>query len=295
MSMTYCYGASNWDYTFTNDKGYSETYHGFPPPSSLDDYIEAGPDTWASQPGVHAKFTFVGACDIKHNDADIWVFGIHGKENHIGGAAVCWKAGKGDWCKRDVVWITDDHEMTTARGHAYMVSAAVHEFGHVLGLSHPCQSTCYGPIMSYYSCAHSPDGSCVTAPSYADIVGVQLIYGWHDTPGGGCDVVVSPSTQDPGARVVKPPVLPTSNLLDLIPGTTAAGVLQTLPYLDDGDDVVGAARGVVNEAASRVTDYHVNPADEADSAVGAVQNEVGSFGVNPPDLYRVAKKCVAGS
>jgi hypothetical protein len=109
LSMTYCFGEGNWSYG---------GYDAFALPQQLRPYASYGPDTWSTTPGLRVDFSNVGSC-TSAADADVWVYGYHGRRYHEGGNELCMSVDRG-YCKRAAVRLTVDYDVTTAKGQALL-------------------------------------------------------------------------------------------------------------------------------------------------------------------------------
>jgi len=290
-SLTYCYPRSDWTMTYSN----GEKTYGSPLPAAYRSYVDAAANVWSDTPGLRVSLV-PAACSSR---TDIRVYGFHGRAKDAAGEAGCFADGK-RYCRAGsgFVFLSVDDPADDKHAKA-LLHASIHEFGHVLGLDHPCDHLCGGPVMSYGSCRNTED--CSTLPDYNDVVGLQLVYGWPDTS-GGCEV------SGHLVRAGSPPVqVNLSDLTDRLGSLnhllddrpTVAGALPPArrwlpPAADGGDVVAGAANLVARLADQRVDAYGTLDAMGGSLARGVywLAGEIGAGGAVPalPDPVR----CVAG-
>ncbi|HSW37279.1 MAG TPA: matrixin family metalloprotease [Candidatus Saccharimonadales bacterium] len=298
-SLTYCFPQR--DHTTYNSDG-SHTY-GSALPADRMASVKAAANIWNDNPKIAVKLTAT-SCSAK---TDIQVYAYHDGADGYGGIASCTNDGK-DWCYAGSGLIHLNIDIPNSKDNAqYLLHTAVHEFGHVLGLAHPCNNTCKGPVMSYATC---PDSShCPATPNNDDIVGIQVVYGW--TPGGGgtCDLLIPadsstsistqtyltdplltttplPTIPDPGTLV---PALPNSTVLTS-PLPTLNSTL-TVPSMDDlvyGTDyirdpeekgpvappITGDAVSGALDMVNRLADPSVDAYATLEATGGSLSNEI---------------------
>ncbi|HSW37275.1 MAG TPA: matrixin family metalloprotease [Candidatus Saccharimonadales bacterium] len=204
-SLTYCFPTSE----RTIETSYGKM-QGYPLPADYQKNVNSGAHIWSTTPGLQVKLA-VSGCTSK---TDIRIYAVHmgSGQRGIVGLGGC-SVDSSKYCQPGSGQIEVNIDQPNNDAHAqFWLNEAVHEFGHVLGLAHPCDNKCVGPVMSYATCPSADN--CPADPNYDDIAGIQQVYRWPATSngGGGCNLVSATDTSTTTHTYLTDPVIGTTPL-----------------------------------------------------------------------------------
>ncbi|MGQ9368572.1 matrixin family metalloprotease [Azospirillum sp. ST 5-10] len=191
-------------------------------------YVHAAMGAWDRASGL--TLTQVGSADV----ADIRITTLEALEAPADakGWSLFWADDEGAAITRGFVGLPDSPEFYGAAQSAWI---AVHEIGHVLGLSHPFQQDLglagdhAATVMSYNP---APDGGYPSTPMPLDVAAVQRLYGYDEEilgDGGG-----APLAGGAGYDLIRG-----ADGADLVHGFQAPDIL----YGHGGDDTLHGGQG----------------------------------------------------
>jgi hypothetical protein len=308
-SLTYCFPTTNRTIEFT---GGAPSADGFPLPPAWVPIVKSAAAVWNSTEGIRVNLV-ASDCSAK-TDVEIRGFsGKHWKDGHATGLGGCYTFDGGPddgFCAPPDGYVLISTDVPVNDDYAtWNLRTVVHELGHVLGLGHPCDTRCHGPVMSYGSCTDR-HRDCRTEPNGDDIAGIQIIYGWHAA--GGCDLLgqqvrytgtdlLGGLTAKVAGHDVGDAGREATSAVDRLVGGAGSRVRPIAAYaLADpppgvGDPVAGALRAVI-----QLGQPNVNAARMLDTYGGSIDGElvwalgrIGYGGVAPDASPAVA--CLPGA